>query len=204
MYKHVFKRILDLIAALIGFLILLPIILIITIILLFINNGKPFFFQSRPGKNEKVFRIIKFKTMTDKKDSNGNLLPDQKRLTMFGKFLRKTSLDEITQFINIIKGDMSLIGPRPLHVHYLPYYTETEKLRHTIKPGVTGLAQVSGRNSLGWDEKLAIDVEYVKNISLKLDIIILFKTIKKVIATENTVFEDSWPTFDEYRKKNNS
>lgn len=139
------------------------------------------FFQKRPGKNERVFRIMKFKTMTEKRDSNGLLLPDKQRLTTIGKFMRKFSLDEIPQLINVIKGDMSLVGPRPLRTHYLPYYTEKESLRHTVKPGITGLAQVSGRNAIGWDEKLQKDIEYVENLSLKLDLIILFQTFNKVL-----------------------
>jgi undecaprenyl phosphate N,N'-diacetylbacillosamine 1-phosphate transferase len=170
-------------------------------LLFFDYKGSPFFFQPRPGKNEKVFKIIKFKTMNDKKDIDGKLLPDEERLTKLGNFIRKTSLDEIPQFINIIKGDMSLVGPRPLRVRYLPYYTPEEKIRHTIRPGVTGLAQVSGRNNLDWDEKLQKDIEYVKNLSLGLDISILIKTVLKVIKSQDVVLDDTMLTFDEYRRK---
>ena len=148
MYHDFFKRIIDIVLAFFGLLILLPFFAVVFLILLFNNNGKPFFFQKRPGKDEKIFKIIKFKSMTDKKDRSGNLLPDSERVTTFGTFIRKTSLDEIPQLINIIKGDMSLVGPRPLRVRYLPYYTNEERIRHSIRPGVTGLAQVSGRNLL--------------------------------------------------------
>ncbi|QDO94300.1 sugar transferase [Formosa sediminum] len=198
MYKNVFKRVIDLSASLIGFIILLPIFLLVTLILL-ITNGQPFFFQSRPGKNEKVFRIMKFKSMSDKKDKNGKLLPDAERVTTLGIFIRKFSLDEIPQLLNVIKGDMSLIGPRPLLVKYLPYYTEEEKIRHTVRPGITGLAQISGRNSIGWDDKLAKDIEYVKNLSFKTDLIILFKTVEKVVKGSDINLSPDELDFDEYR-----
>ncbi|MBP0902482.1 sugar transferase [Mariniflexile gromovii] len=181
MYKAFFKRLIDLAASIIGFIILIPVILLVIVVSYIIHKGNPFFFQWRPGKNEKVFKIIKFKTMNDLRDTTGVLLPDAARTTKWGAFLRKSSLDEIPQLINIIKGDMSLIGPRPLRVSYLQYYTEKEKLRHNVKPGVTGLAQVSGRNKLSWDEKLAFDVEYVEKMSFLFDLKILFKTIKKVL-----------------------
>ncbi len=158
-----------------------------TIALAIANNGKPFFFQKRPGKNERIFSIIKFKSMNDKKDANGMLLPDKERLTKVGSFVRKTSLDEIPQLINVLKGDMSLIGPRPLLVSYLPYYAEREKLRHAVRPGITGLAQTSGRNNLNWDERLELDVIYVENMSFKNDISIFFNTLKKVIFKEDIV-----------------
>ena len=183
MYKIGVKNIIDFLIALMGLLVLSPIIIIIIIISVIINKESPFFYQSRPGLEEKVFKIVKFKTMNDKKDKNGKLLPDEKRLTKWGDFLRKSSLDEIPQLINVVKGDMSIVGPRPLRVRYLPYYTEEEKIRHTVKPGITGLAQVSGRNSLSWDEKLAIDVKYVKNLSFLLDIKILLKTVNKIFKT---------------------
>ena len=202
MYKEFFKRIIDLLIALTGLIILAPIGLIVYIILLFINKGNPFFYQKRPGKNEKVFSIIKFKSMTDKKDRNGKLLPDIDRVTKFGDFIRKTSLDEIPQLINILKGDMSLIGPRPLHVYYLPYYTNEEKIRHTVRPGVTGLAQVSGRNLLSWDDKLAKDIEYVHNLSFKNDISIFFKTILKVFVFNNTVYDPNMLDLKELRSRN--
>ncbi len=182
MYKKLFKGVLDLIIAILGLILLSPIFIVIFICLFFVNKGKPFFLQQRPGKGEKIFKIIKFKTMTDEKDSHGNLLPNEQRMTKFGDFLRKSSLDEIPQLINIIKGDMSLIGPRPLRVRYLPYYTTDESIRHTVKPGVTGLAQVSGRNNLSWDDKLLYDIKYVKKISFTNDLMILIKTVQKVFA----------------------
>ena len=186
-YKTIIKPILDRFAALILLLCLSPIMLLFIIILLFINKGKPFFFQKRPGKNEKIFSIIKFKTMTDKKGNDGLLLSDTERLTAIGTFLRKTSLDEIPQLINVIKGDMSFIGPRPLLIRYLPYYSKKEKLRHTVRPGLTGLAQISGRNYLNWNDRLQKDVEYVQNVSFKLDVLIFFKTVKKVLFREDIV-----------------
>jgi len=187
MYKTLFKPLFDFTAAFFGLLLLSPIFLVVTIALIFANNGKPFFFQNRPGKNERIFSIIKFKSMNDKKDADGNLLPDRKRLTKVGSFVRKTSLDEIPQLINVLKGDMSLIGPRPLLVSYLPFYTEREKLRHTVRPGITGLAQVSGRNNLKWDERLELDAYYVENCSIQMDIKIIIQTIKKVIKKEDVV-----------------
>ncbi|TYA71861.1 sugar transferase [Seonamhaeicola marinus] len=204
MYRNFLKRVLDFFLALISLLIFSPIFIVITLVLIFVNEGKPFFTQKRPGKNEKIFRIIKFKSMTDKKDINGNLLPDSYRLTFFGKILRKTSLDEIPQLLNVIKGDMSFIGPRPLLIRYLPYYTEKEKLRHSVRPGITGLAQISGRNFLNWDERLQKDVEYVQNLSLFFDISILFKTLKKVILRKD-VAENATAIMidlDELRRKN--
>lgn len=170
-----------------GILVLFPIFTIILIVLLFVNNGRPFFFQERPGKDERIFKIIKFKTMTDKKDAHGNLLSNEDRMTVFGSLLRRTSLDEIPQLINVLIGDMSLIGPRPLRVHYLPYYTKEESIRHTIRPGVTGLAQVSGRNALSWDNKLALDIEYVTNITFANDVKILIKTFKKVFSSNEAI-----------------
>jgi len=155
-----------------------------TIALAIANNGKPFFFQKRPGKNERIFSIIKFKTMNDKKDAQGNLLSDAERLTGVGKFVRKTSLDEIPQLINVLKGDMSLIGPRPLLPEYLPLYNQEQKRRHQVKPGITGWAQVNGRNAISWEDKFRLDVEYVNQQSLILDIKILFLTIKKVFFSE--------------------
>lgn len=155
--------------------------------LFFANNGKPFFFQKRPGLNERIFEIIKFKTMNDKRDKDGKLLPDAKRLTKIGSFVRKTSLDEIPQLINVLKGDMSLIGPRPLLTKYLPYYTEREKLRHTVRPGITGLAQINGRNNISWDDKLEMDAQYVEKISFTNDLKILLKTIQNVISQKDIV-----------------
>jgi len=203
MYKLFFKRVLDFVLAVFGFVLLFPIFLVIWVILLFVNNGKPFFLQPRPGKDEKIFSIIKFKSMTDKTDENGKLLPDELRVTKFGTFLRKSSLDEIPQLLSIIKGDMSLIGPRPLRVRYLPYYTEEENLRHTVRPGITGLAQISGRSLLDWDTRLQKDIEYVKNLSFALDLKILFKTALKVLLRKDVVLdaESGIPDFDEERKK---
>ncbi|MDM1094752.1 sugar transferase [Myroides odoratimimus] len=190
MYQSVIKPTCDFLASFFGFILLSPIFLIVTIILFFLNEGKPFFFQARPGKNEKVFKIIKFKTMNDKKDKEGNLLPMANRITPFGAFLRKSSLDEIPQLINIIKGDMSLIGPRPLLVSYLSMYTENQKRRHNVKPGVTGWAQVNGRNMITWKEKFAMDVWYVDNLSFKLDCIIFFKTLKKIVSKSDIAYSE--------------
>lgn len=184
MYKLFFKRLIDFTASLLGFVILLPLFLIVTVFLCFANQGKPFFFQCRPGKNGKVFSIIKFKTMNDKKDAKGQLLPDEIRLTKVGKFVRKTSLDEIPQLINVIKGDMSLIGPRPLLTDYLHLYNEFQNRRHEVKPGITGWAQVNGRNAISWDKKFEYDVWYVDHMSFGLDCSIIFKTIQKVIKSE--------------------
>ena len=184
MYKNFFKPTLDFLVALIGLLVLLPIFLFVMIGLAIANNGKPFFFQKRPGKNEKIFSIIKFKTMNDKKDAEGNLLSDAERLTPIGAFVRKTSLDEIPQLLNVIKGDMSLIGPRPLRTYYLPLYSEIQKRRHDVRPGITGWAQVNGRNAILWTKKFELDVYYVYNLSLLFDLKIFFLTIKKVFIRE--------------------
>ncbi|RTE53807.1 sugar transferase [Arenibacter aquaticus] len=202
MYKLIFKRTIDLFLSIFGFLVLLPITIIVYIILLFTNKGKPLFLQPRPGKNEKVFNIYKFKTMSDATDPQGRLLPDEDRITKFGTFLRKTSLDEIPQLINIIKGDMSLIGPRPLRVRYLPYYTKEESIRHTVRPGITGLAQVSGRNFLDWDKRLQKDIEYVNNMSFKQDFNILVKTFVSVITSKDVALdgESGMQDFDVLRQ----
>lgn len=184
MYQKIIKPILDFSLALIGFLMLSPIFFVVAIGLYFANDGKPFFFQLRPGKDGKIFKIIKFKTMNDKKDADGNLLPDADRLTKIGSFVRKTSLDEIPQLLNVIKGDMSLIGPRPLLPSYLELYNDFQRRRHEVKPGITGWAQVNGRNSISWQKKFEYDVWYVDNISLSLDLKILFQTIKKVFIRE--------------------
>lgn len=191
MYKQFFKPLIDYTSALIVIILLSPIFIITTILLYFANSGKPFFFQVRPGKNEKLFSIIKFKTMNDKVDENGKLLPDTYRLTKIGKLIRKTSIDELPQLLNILKGDMSLIGPRPLLPQYLPYYTKNEKKRHSVKPGITGLAQVSGRNNINWDTKLKYDADYVDNLSFKMDFNILRKTIYKVISSKDVAVDTS-------------
>lgn len=185
MYLLFFKRFFDFWIALLGFLILSPIFILIMIVLTYLNKGTPFFLQKRPGEHEKIFKIIKFKTMNDAKDDQGNLLPDAQRLTRIGGFVRKTSLDEMPQLLNVIKGDMSLIGPRPLFVRYLPYYTKREALRHSIKPGITGLAQVNGRNFLDWDSRLELDAQYVETISFMNDIKIALLTVKNVIARKD-------------------
>ena len=203
-YRNTLKPLLDYSIALIAIIILLPIIIITTILLYIANSGKPFFFQTRPGKNEKLFNIIKFKTMNDKKDKNGQLLPDTYRLTAIGKLIRKTSIDELPQLFNILKGDMSLIGPRPLLVQYLPYYTTTEKKRHSVKPGITGLAQVNGRNQISWDVKLKFDVDYVENLTFKTDLNILIKTFYKVIASKDVAVDNTnVETFLDVLRKNN-
>lgn len=184
MYKKIFKRMLDVILSLTTIIILFPIFFIISILVL-IFLGKPVFFkQSRIGKNEEKFNMYKFRTMTNKTDKKGELLPDEKRLTKFGKFLRKTSLDELPEFFNILTGKMSFIGPRPLLVEYLDYYTEEEHHRHDVRPGLTGLAQVNGRNLLSWDERFKKDIEYVNNITFVGDVKIIIKTIKTVLKHE--------------------
>lgn len=184
MYQKYFKRLFDFLIALIALLLLSPVFLLVTFGLFFANNGTPFFLQTRPGKNEKLFRIVKFKTMNDKKDAAGNLLSDGERLTKIGTLVRKTSLDEIPQLLNVLKGDMSLIGPRPLLVQYLPLYNAAQKQRHNVRPGITGWAQVNGRNAISWEQKFAYDVWYVENCSFVLDIKILVLTIKKVFVRE--------------------
>lgn len=184
MYKKYIKRLLDIILSLIAIIIVLPIYILIYILVL-IFLGRPVIFkQKRPGKNEKIFTLYKFRTMTDKKDKNGKLLSDEKRLTKFGKFLRKTSLDEIPEFFNILKGDMSFVGPRPLLVEYLNYYTDEERHRHDVRPGLTGLAQVNGRNLLSWEERFKLDIEYINNITFINDIKIIIKTIVAVFKRE--------------------
>lgn len=189
MYKNILKPIFDYTFSFLLILILSPLFLLLIILLYFFNQKNVFFFQSRPGKNERVFRIIKFKTMTDEKDQNGNLLPDEKRLTKMGKFVRKTSLDELPQLFNVLKGDMSFIGPRPLLVSYLTLYNDEQKKRHNIKPGITGWAQVNGRNAITWEQKFIFDVFYVNNVSFTLDLKIFLLTIKKVLKSEgiNTI-----------------
>lgn len=184
MYRLVFKRVFDFLAALIGLLLLSTIFIIVVIGLFFANQGKPFFFQARPGKGGHIFKIVKFKTMNDKKDAQGNLLSDAERLTPIGAFVRKTSLDEIPQLINVLKGDMSLIGPRPLLPQYLPLYNSEQKRRHDVRPGITGWAQVNGRNAISWKRKFELDIYYVDHLSFLLDVKIFFLTIKKVFVRE--------------------
>ncbi|MBQ9512414.1 MAG: sugar transferase [Lachnospiraceae bacterium] len=203
MYKHVVKRMLDIVISLIVLIVLSPLYLVL-IALVRVNLGSPVFFhQDRPGKNEKIFRLYKFRSMNDKRDADGNLLPDEVRLTTFGKLLRKSSLDELPEFYNILKGDMSFIGPRPLLVSYLPYYTARERHRHDVRPGLTGLAQVNGRNALMWEERFKYDLYYVKHCSFALDTKILQMTVKKVFQSEGirSGAEQNVPDFDKYRQE---
>lgn len=203
MYAKYLKRIIDFILSLIAIVILSPLLLLLTIIGVIKMKGNPFFTQERPGWHEKVFKLIKFRTMTNEKDKDGNLLPDEVRLNGYGRFLRSTSLDELPELFNICKGDMSIIGPRPLLVQYLPYYTEMEKHRHDVRPGLSGLAQVNGRNLLKWDQRLAMDIEYVNKITFIGDVQIILKTIKKVFAKEDIAADTLTvePYLDEERKK---
>jgi lipopolysaccharide/colanic/teichoic acid biosynthesis glycosyltransferase len=184
MYLKFIKPFIDFLVAFVAFLLLLPVFLLVTALLSIANQGKPFFFQPRPGKDGRVFKVIKFKTMNDLKDAHGNLLPDERRLTPVGQFVRKTSVDEIPQLLNVIKGDMSLVGPRPLLVEYLPLYNKAQQRRHEVRPGITGWAQVNGRNAISWEEKFSYDVWYVDNISFKLDLKIIFLTVAKVFKSE--------------------
>lgn len=197
MYRNYIKRIIDFLASLFGFVILFPLFLVITVFLFFANDGKPFFFQRRPGKNGRIFMLVKFKTMNDRKDENGNLLPDDKRLTSIGKFVRKTSLDEIPQLLNVLKGDMSLIGPRPLLVEYLPLYNAFQNRRHEVRPGITGWAQVNGRNAISWQRKFELDVWYVDHVSFKTDCQILLKTFLKVSQAEG-ISSTSYATMEKF------
>lgn len=187
MYTTFIKRLIDFVLAFLGLLVISPIFIILTIALYFANDGRPFFFQSRPGLKEKIFKIIKFKTMNDKRDSNGELLKDTQRLTKIGRFVRKTSLDEIPQLINVVKGDMSLIGPRPLLPEYLPLYTDKHRRRHEVRPGITGLAQIKGRNQMKFSERFNNDVFYVDRISFCLDVKIITLTIKSILFKSYTI-----------------
>jgi len=201
MYKNYIKRLIDFLASLIGLLLLSPIFIIVTIGLAIANGGKPFFFQSRPGRFGEIFKIVKFKTMNDKKDADGNLLPDADRLTAIGTFVRKTSLDEIPQLINVLKGDMSLIGPRPLLIQYLPLYTATQKRRHEVRPGITGWAQVNGRNAISWEKKFELDIWYVDHVSLATDLKVFFTTFKKVFKSEG-ISADGHVTIEPFNGNN--
>ena len=203
MYKYFFKRIIDFIIALVALLLIGWLLIIIAIWLHFSNKGAgAFFTQNRPGKNGRIIKMIKFKSMTDERDENGKLLPDQKRLTKAGRFVRSTSIDELPQLVNILKGDMSLIGPRPLYVRYLPYYTKEENRRHEVRPGITGWAQVHGRKSITWTDKLKLDVEYVDKCSLCMDIKIIWMTIVKVLRREDVGVETSGTNdFNDYRDR---
>jgi lipopolysaccharide/colanic/teichoic acid biosynthesis glycosyltransferase len=194
LYRQFFKRFYDIVLSGLAIIVFSPLLILLTIIGAIKMKGNPFFTQQRPGKNEKIFKLIKFRTMTCEKDENGNLLPDEQRLTKYGKLLRSTSLDELPELVNIFIGNMSIVGPRPLLVEYLPYYTVEEKNRHNIRPGLTGLAQINGRNNLSWDDRLHYDVIYEQKYSLWLDISILFKTVIKVIKrsdiSENTAISE--------------
>jgi len=201
MYRHFFKRLFDFFIALIGLIILSPIFIVVTIGLYFANDGKPFFFQSRPGLNERIFKIIKFKTMNDKKDANGQLLSDAERLTPIGSFVRKTSLDEIPQLINVLKGDMAIIGPRPLLIQYLPLYDDKQRRRHDVRPGITGWAQVNGRNAISWTKKFELDVWYVEHVSFLTDLNVFFTTFKKVFKREG-ISADGHATIEPFNGNN--
>ncbi|MBL3655377.1 sugar transferase [Fulvivirga sediminis] len=201
MYNEFLKPLADRLVALIAFICLFPVFLIVTLLLILANNGNAFFTQSRPGHKGKVFRVIKFKTMTDEKDQHGELLPDDKRLTKVGSFVRKTSLDEIPQLLNVIKGDMSFVGPRPLLVEYLELYDEVQIKRHDVKPGITGWAQINGRNAISWQQKFAYDVWYVENQSFWLDIKILFLTVFKVFKAEG-ISAEGQVTIEKFKGNN--
>lgn len=185
MYAKFWKRILDFYISLIALIVFSPVLLVLTVVGAIVMKGSPFFTQLRPGKDEKIFKLVKFRSMTMEKDRDGNLLPDEKRLTKYGRFLRASSLDELPELWNILKGDMSIVGPRPLVSEYLPFYKAEERCRHSVRPGLTGLAQVNGRNNLTWDEKFQFDITYVNQISLRNDVKILLLTVKKVICRED-------------------
>lgn len=185
MYRDCFKRVLDFLISLTALVILSPFFLIFIIIGFFVMHGNPFFTQDRPGKDEKIFKLIKFRSMSNKKDRNGNFLPDNLRITKYGEFIRSASIDELPELFNVLRGDMALVGPRPLLVEYLPYYTEKEKHRHDVRPGITGLAQINGRNYITWEETFEYDVEYVNNITFAGDLKILIGTVMKVFKRED-------------------
>lgn len=202
MYRHFFKRLLDFALSLTALLLLSPLMLVLCVLGAVKMKGNPFFTQLRPGKNEKIFRLIKFRTMTCEKDAQGKLLPDERRLTKYGRVLRATSLDELPELINILKGDMSLVGPRPLLVKYLPYYNDEQRHRHDVRPGLTGYAQVHGRNALVWEDRFAMDVEYVRNISFKGDVQILLQTVQSVLHGSDIVVAPSEDNdFDVYCRR---
>lgn len=199
MYEKYLKRIIDFSLSLMALIVLSPVLLILIVLGMVFMRGNPFFMQERPGKDEKIFKLIKFRTMDNRKNKEGKLLPDEVRLNKYGRFLRATSLDELPELANIVKGDMSLIGPRPLLVKYLPYYTEREHLRHSIRPGLTGYAQVHGRNKVTWEEKFEMDVWYAEHLTFLTDIKVFFDTIKVVLSHEGVVL-NALENFDEYRK----
>ena len=197
MYRSLFKRVFDFILSLTAIIILSPVLLLLTVIGAFLMGGNPFFTQERPGKDGKIFKLVKFRSMNNKRDDRGELLPDEKRLTYYGKFLRNTSFDELPELINILKGDMAIVGPRPLLVRYLTRYNKTQARRHEVRPGLTGLAQVNGRNAISWEEKFRYDVEYVDNLSLMLDIKIILMTVLKVVKRDGISSENS-ATMEEF------
>ena len=197
MYAKVWKRVLDFVLSLIALIVLSPVLLVLTVVGAIVMKGNPFFTQLRPGKDEKIFKLVKFRTMTMEKDKDGKLLPDEKRLTKYGRFLRASSLDELPELLNILKGDMSIVGPRPLLVQYLDRYTEEQSHRHDVRPGLTGLAQIKGRNALSWEEKFALDLEYIKNITLIGDLKILFGTVLAVLKRDGISSETS-ATMEEF------
>lgn len=203
MYAKFFKRFFDFTLSLLALIVLFPFLAVFTVVGAIVMKGNPFFTQLRPGKNEKIFRLIKFRTMTCEKDENGKLLPDADRLTKYGKILRSTSIDELPELINILKGDMSIIGPRPLVPSYLPYYNEKEKHRHDVRPGLTGLAQINGRNNLAWEERFAYDLKYIENITLLGDIKIVFQTVVAVFKRKDVTVRksDGSGDFSKYRAK---
>lgn len=202
MYQHFFKRIIDFCVALVALVCISPVLIVVAIWLHFANKGAgAFFLQERPGLHGKIFKIIKYKTMTDERDAEGNLLPDKDRITAVGKFVRKTSIDELPQLINVLKGDMALIGPRPLLPEYLPYYTERERLRHTVRPGISGWAQVNGRNHVLWEERFEYDAYYAEHLSFAMDIRIIIMTFKKVIQRKDIEASPNLMNFDEYRRQ---
>lgn len=198
MYAKFIKRPMDFFLSLCALIALSPVLLILIILGAINMKGNPFFTQLRPGKNEKIFRLIKFRTMTNGKDKAGNLLPDENRLTKYGRFLRSTSLDELPELINILKGDMSIVGPRPLLVQYLPLYNERQKLRHTVRPGLTGFAQINGRNAITWEQKFEEDVTYIENISFLGDMKIIFKTVVSVLKREG-ISQENNATMEEFK-----
>ncbi len=197
-YVRFIKPVLDFIVALIVFTILSPLFIVVTILLVFANGGRPFFLQRRPGRNGKIFKVIKYKTMNDRKGANGELLPDAERLTSIGGWVRRSSVDEVPQLLNVLKGDMSIIGPRPLLEEYLPLYNETQSKRHNVRPGITGWAQVNGRNAISWDRKFEYDVWYVNNVSFALDLKILLMTFRNVAKSEGISSETS-VTMEKFR-----
>lgn len=203
MYAKFLKRIFDFLLSMTALIVLSPMLLVLSVIGAVKFKGNPFFTQPRPGKDEKIFHLIKFRSMTYERDGEGNLLPDAERLTRYGRFLRATSLDELPELMNILVGQMALVGPRPLTVKYLPYYTERERLRHTVRPGLTGLAQVNGRNETTWEDRFAYDLQYVSSVSFKQDVRILFRTAAVALGRSGIGVRgvDSLPDFDTYRKE---